>query len=123
MDFQYPMLTSLFSVLLEEGISTARMDLANILIDGINDGSVTCVHKCGWTSKYAYAYMNLLQSRDLWPADLSRQSIADAIAKTKTISDPVPREASGECKYSYKQSQPEYKRNSQYGLEALDGKT
>jgi hypothetical protein len=27
-----------------------------------------CVHRCGWTSKYAYAYLNLLEKKDLWPA-------------------------------------------------------
>ena len=61
---------------LEDARSTARLELADILISGLN--YVECVQKCGWSSKYAYAYMNLLNNHNLWPRGLGRQSITCA---------------------------------------------
>jgi hypothetical protein len=54
--------------LLEEQRSFARLKLGEILIAGIEIGG--CVHRCGWSSKYAYAYVKLLESQNLWPTGL-----------------------------------------------------
>ncbi|KAF2843893.1 hypothetical protein T440DRAFT_437076 [Plenodomus tracheiphilus IPT5] len=109
--------------LLEEARSTARLDLADILVSGIDDPTGSCVHRCGWSSRYAYAYLQLLQARDLWPRALSCLSIADAIVKAETMPDPVPKEADPSCTYSYKHSVPEYRKNRQWRLANLDSKT
>jgi hypothetical protein len=69
---------------------------------GINDVTGTCVHRCGWSSMYAYAYLKLLRTENLWPADLGRKSIAEAIQRAETMPDPVPEEANSSCQYSYK---------------------
>jgi hypothetical protein len=100
----------------------ARLDLADILVSGSDDPTGTCVHRCGWSSSYAYAYLKLLQTEDLWPRALGRLSIADAIAKAGTIPDPVPEEANHPCNYDYKHSVPEYRKNRKWGLENLDSK-
>jgi hypothetical protein len=71
---------------------------------------------------YAYAYLKLLQIQNLWPADLGRRSIAEAIQRAETIPDPVPEEGNSSCQYSRKHCPPEYRRHRQYGLEALDNR-
>jgi hypothetical protein len=98
----------------------ARLHLADILVSGSDDPTATCVHKCGWSSSYAYAYLKLLQTEDLWPRALGRLSIADAIAKAGTIPDPVPEKANHTCKYDHNHSVPEYRKNRKWGLENLD---
>jgi hypothetical protein len=108
--------------MLEEARSTARLDLANILLQGIHDPTGSCVHRCGWSSKYAYAYLNSLQRQDLWPADLGRQSIARAITKAEAISDPIPEERSDSCTYAYKHCAPAYRKNRQWDLAHLDSR-
>lgn len=64
--------------------------------------------------------MNLLNDHDLWPRDLGRQSTADAIVKAGTIPNPIPKETSSACAYSYKHCVPAYRENRQYSLDALD---
>ncbi|PVH69810.1 hypothetical protein DL98DRAFT_564318 [Cadophora sp. DSE1049] len=96
--------------LLEGQRSFARLKLAEILIAGINDGTGMCVHKCGWTSKYAYAYLKMLETRDLWPARLLHISISKAIDLAEKMPDPIPEESSIACIYEYKHAAPEYRR-------------
>ncbi|KAK1534777.1 uncharacterized protein CCOS01_03529 [Colletotrichum costaricense] len=76
--------------LLEEQRGLARLRLAEILTAGVNDVDGLCVHKCGWTSKYAYAYMKLLQEEDLWPARLFHTSITKALELAERMPDPIP---------------------------------
>ena len=64
--------------------------------------------------------MNLLNDHDLWPRDLGRQSTADAIVKAGTIPNPIPKETSSACAYSYKHCVPAYRENRQCSLEAVD---
>ena len=116
------LLSHLREGLLEEARSIARLDLANILMNGIHDPTGTCVHRCGWSSKYAFAYLKLLQIQGLWPADLGRRSIADAIAKAETIPDPIPEEPITSCTYSYKHSAPAYRKNQQHHLTTLNSR-
>jgi hypothetical protein len=108
--------------MLEEARGFTRMKLANILIKGADDPTGSCVHRCGWSSKYAFAYVIELDKQDLWPIHLSRQSISKAIEMVSRMPDPVPQESSASCKYSYKHSTPEYRRHRQWGLEDLDKK-
>jgi hypothetical protein len=68
-----------------------------------------CVHRCGWTSKYAYAYLKLLERKDLWPARLLDISISKAIELAETMPDPIPEEPSIVCTYEYKHAAPEYR--------------
>lgn len=100
--------------LLEEQRSFARLKLAEILIAGINDGTGICSHRCGWSSKYAYAYLKLLKGRDLWPTRLL--CISEAIKIADEMPDPIPEERSVACTYDYKHAAPEYKRNRRWGL-------
>jgi hypothetical protein len=106
--------------LLEEARSIAKLKLADILMNGVNDPTGTCVQDCGWSSKYAYAYLKLLKAHELWPADLGRQSIAHVITKAETIPDPVPLEASQSCIFSFNHSVPKYSMHRQREMTALD---
>lgn len=103
--------------LLEEQRNRARLKLAEILIAGINDGTGMCVHKCGWSSKYAFAYMQSLQRHDLWPTHLL--CLSDAMDLAEKMPDPVPDEKSCTCAYEYKHTVPEYRRNRRWSLENL----
>ncbi|SPJ83766.1 uncharacterized protein FTOL_10282 [Fusarium torulosum] len=104
--------------LLEEQRGFARLEVSQILIEG--GGASSCCHNCGWTSKYAYAYMKLLDLKDLWPADLFRTSIAKALAKAERMPDPVPEERSTECRYAYKHEPPAYRENRHWKLDSLN---
>jgi len=66
-----------------------------------------CVHKCGWTSKYAYAYLKLLGRKDLWPAYLLYTSISRAIELAERMTDPIPEESSIVCRYESNHAAPE----------------
>lgn len=79
-----------------------------------------CVHKCGWTSKYAYAYLKLLEAKDLWPARLVNISISEAIELATNIPDPIPGEPSVACTYGYKHAAPEYRRDRSWSLDTLN---
>lgn len=105
--------------MLEEQRSCARLKLAEILIAGINDGVGMCVHKCGWTSKYAYAYLKLLERKDLWPARLLNISISKAIDLAEIMPDPIPEEPSIACTYGYKHAAPEYREDRCRSLDIL----
>ncbi|KAK1712178.1 hypothetical protein BDP67DRAFT_468452 [Colletotrichum lupini] len=105
--------------LLEEQRGLARLRLAEILTAGVNDATGLCVHKCGWTSKYAYAYMKLLQKEDLWPARLSHTSITKALELAHRMPDPIPEESSTSCVYEYKHTAPAYRRNRSSSLDTF----
>jgi hypothetical protein len=79
-----------------------------MLIAGINDGTGSCVHWCGWSSKYAYAYLKLLEKRDLWPTHLL--CISEAIEIAEKMPDLTPEELSIACTYEYKRAAPEYRK-------------
>ena len=72
--------------LLKEQRSLARLKLAEILIAGIKDR--TCVHKCVWLGKYAYTYLEFLESQSLWPTRLL--CISKAIRIAEKMPDPIP---------------------------------
>lgn len=91
------------------------MKLGEILIGGIT--ALACVHRCGWTSKYAYAYMKLLETQRLWPTALV--VITEAIERANRMPDPVPEESSAVCKYGYKHFVPKYRDSLRYGLDDL----
>lgn len=93
--------------LLEQQRSLARPKLADILVRGFDDGG--CSHRCGFTSKYAYAYMSLLQEKYLFPDGLL--CISNAITAASNMPDPVPQEASVPCNYERNHTVPEYRRN------------
>ncbi|KAF2675684.1 hypothetical protein K458DRAFT_324012 [Lentithecium fluviatile CBS 122367] len=105
---------------LEEARNSARLELADILLKGVNDPTVHCVHKCGWSSKYAYAYLKSLEGQQLWPTHLYRTSISKALESAEKMSDPVPKESSVSCTYGYKHRTPEYRRNRCWSLEQLN---
>ncbi|KAL2040036.1 hypothetical protein N7G274_007439 [Stereocaulon virgatum] len=104
--------------LLEEQRSFARLRLAEILLAGVNDCTGTCVHKCGWSSKYAYAYLKLLERQDLWPTHLL--CISKAIEIAEKMPDPIPEEPSVSCTFGYKHAAPEYRRNRRWSLADLN---
>ncbi|KAF5674644.1 hypothetical protein FCIRC_7709 [Fusarium circinatum] len=64
--------------LLEEQRGFARLKFADILIGGINFGN--CDSGCGWTGKYAYAYMKKLDIENLLPAEFLSRTGDDAKA-------------------------------------------
>lgn len=106
--------------LLEEQRGFARLRVAEILIEGVNDGTGLCVHKCGWTSKYAYAYMKLLEREKLWPAQLPNISISDALQSAESMRDPIPEESSTTCTYGYNHAAPAYRRNRILSLDLFN---
>ncbi|EFR00967.1 hypothetical protein MGYG_03969 [Nannizzia gypsea CBS 118893] len=101
---------------LEEQRNSARLKLGDILIGGITSGGM-CVHKCGWTSKYAYAYLELLRHQGLWPTGLV--TISKAIEQAESIPDPVPDERSAPCQYDYKHEVPEFRKDRQWSIHRL----
>ncbi|KAH7019591.1 hypothetical protein EDB80DRAFT_600972 [Ilyonectria destructans] len=106
--------------LLEEQRGFARLKVAEILIAGVNDGTGLCVHKCGWTSKYAYAYIKLLEREDLWPAHLPHISISKALESAERMPDPIPEESSTACTYEYKHAAPAYRRSRSWSLDIFN---
>ncbi|KAL7909984.1 hypothetical protein GGI35DRAFT_468975 [Trichoderma velutinum] len=106
--------------LLEEQRGFARLRVAEILIAGVNDGTGLCVHKCGWTSKYAYAYIKLLEGEHLWPAHLPHISISKALQSAERMPDPIPEESSTACTYGYKHAAPAYRRNRTLSLDLFN---
>src|ERR1700728_3033503 len=104
--------------LLEEQRSFARLKLAEILIAGINDRAGNCLYRCGWSSKYAYAYLKLLERQNLWPTHLL--CISEAIEIAEKMPDPIPEEPSIACSYGYKHAAPEYRRNRRRSLDDLN---
>ncbi|KAH7128201.1 hypothetical protein B0J11DRAFT_483915 [Dendryphion nanum] len=105
--------------LLEEARSITRLKLASILLNGVNDITGSCCHRCGWTSTHAYAYVKQLEEREIWPAHLSHKPIYKVIETAETMPDPVPKEESAHCTYSYKHCLPEYRSERQKPLENL----
>ncbi|KAI1066987.1 hypothetical protein LB507_011657, partial [Fusarium sp. FIESC RH6] len=81
--------------LLEEQRGLARLEASQILIAG--GGTSSCCHRCGWTSKNVYAYMKLLETRNIWPTNLFHISISRVLEKAETMPDPVPEERSTQC--------------------------
>ena len=79
-----------------------------------------CVHKCGWTSKYAYAYLKLLERRGLWPVRLLHISISKAIDLAEKMPDSIPEEPSIACTYEYKHAAPEYRKGRCWRLDMLN---
>ncbi|TEY61619.1 hypothetical protein BOTCAL_0166g00240 [Botryotinia calthae] len=100
--------------LLETQRSIARLRLSDILLTGINDEQAKCYQKCGRTCKYAYAYLQLLEKKRLWPARLLEISISEAIEVAQNMPDPVPEESSGLCSDARNHRSPEY-RNDRFG--------
>ncbi|KAJ8071950.1 hypothetical protein OCU04_002254 [Sclerotinia nivalis] len=105
--------------LLEQQRSFARLELSEIFISGINKRTGMYVHKCGWTSKYAYAYLNLLRDKQLWRAKLLGLSISEAIEAAENMADPIPNERSITCSYECKHAPPEYRKGRCWSLERL----
>ncbi|KAM5360762.1 hypothetical protein BFJ70_g16769 [Fusarium oxysporum] len=106
--------------MLEEQRGFARLEVSQILIAGGGTGS--CWHNCGWTSKYAYAYMKLLERKDLWPAHLFHISISKALEKAERMPDPVPEERSTQCQYAYKHEPPAYREDRRWKLDSFNKK-
>ncbi|KAK2057686.1 hypothetical protein LY76DRAFT_593972 [Colletotrichum caudatum] len=106
--------------LLEEQRGFARLKMAEILISGVNDETGRCVHRCGWTSKYAYAYIKLLQREYLWPAHLHHISISKALELAERMPDPIPEESSTACTYEYKHAAPAYRRDRSLSLDNFE---
>jgi hypothetical protein len=109
-----------YTALLEEQRSVAKLKLAEILIAGINDADGVCVHACGWSSKYAYAYLNSLERHGLWPTGLV--CISKAIQSAENMPDPVPTEQSIACVFARKHTPPEYRRNRRWKLDDLNNR-
>lgn len=99
----------------EEQRGVARLKLAEILIAGVNEG--TCAHKCGWTSKHAFAYVKQLEREGLWPAKLADIPISNALELADMMPDPVPEESfDTPCTYKYKHAAPAYRRSRGWRL-------
>ncbi|KAL1852454.1 hypothetical protein VTK73DRAFT_9215 [Phialemonium thermophilum] len=96
--------------LLEKQRGVARLKIADILLWEANNGTGLCPHKCGWTSKHAYAYLRLLEREQLWPADLARISISEALRLAEGMPDPTPEERSAACTYERNHAAPQYRK-------------
>ncbi|KAK7177376.1 hypothetical protein PSPO01_16576 [Paraphaeosphaeria sporulosa] len=105
--------------LLEGQRSLARLKLADILQSGIH--AAGCCHRCGWDSKYAYAYLRLLQDNGFRPTELI--NISKSIKSVELLHDPVPEERSTECNFGYKHKPPEYRKDRRWQVEFLESHT
>ncbi|KAM0127389.1 hypothetical protein ACHAO1_009562 [Botrytis cinerea] len=105
--------------LLETQRSAARLGFSEIILEGINDVYAMCNRKCGWTSKWAYAYLQLLGEKRLWPARLHGIPLSEAIESAQNMPDPVPSEDSGVCSDAYSHKSPRYRDGRSRKLEDL----
>lgn len=101
--------------LLEEQRDFTRLKPGDILLGDIESGG--CAHKCGWTSKYAYAYLKSLRNHRLWPTGLS--NISEAIERVGSMPDPIPDERNTSCTYEYKHTAADYRRRRQWLVDDL----
>ncbi|KAF5876279.1 putative btb poz domain-containing protein [Botrytis fragariae] len=108
--------------LLETQRIFVRSEFSEILLEGINEYHGMCAQNCGWICKYAYAYLNLLKENELWPVSLHKISISDAIESAERMPDPVPQEASGECRSARTHTLPWYRDDRSWRLKSLDEK-
>ena len=97
---------------LEEQRCSARLQLGDILIGGIHNG--ICAHRCGWSSKYAYAYLKSLERKHLWPTGLV--GVSESIKRAEMMPDPVPEEPSIACTYERNYDLPDYRSSRRWGL-------
>ncbi|ATY59029.1 hypothetical protein A9K55_002237 [Cordyceps militaris] len=100
---------------LEEQRNRARLELAEILIQGFNSGS--CCHRCGWSSKYAYAYLQSLEKANLWPTSI--RNISKAIEQAGNMPQSIPTEPSVACQYERNHTVPQYNRDRGGRVELL----
>ena len=67
-----------------------RIRLQEIILDGIKDMRTDAFNcKCGWTSHYNDAYMELLKSNRLWPLQMLDITVSQAIEKIEQMNDPA----------------------------------
>ncbi|KAH7247245.1 uncharacterized protein BKA55DRAFT_701558 [Fusarium redolens] len=104
--------------LLEEQRGFARLEIAEILINGVNSGR--CDYGCGWTSTYAHAYISKLEEENLWPANFSNTSISNALRRAEMMPDPVPSERTTTCNSARWHRVPEYRTSRSFRLERLN---
>lgn len=78
-----------------------------------------CYRKCGWISKWTYAYLQLLEEKRLWPARLHEISLSEAIESAQNMPDPAPGEDSGVCNYARDHRSPRYRGERSGKLEHL----
>ncbi|KAH7233760.1 uncharacterized protein BKA55DRAFT_598013 [Fusarium redolens] len=103
---------------LEEQRGFARLEVAEILINGVNSGRCDC--GCGWTSTYTHAYISKLEEQSLWPANLSNTSISNALRRVEMMPDPVPSERTTTCNSARWHRVPEYRTSRSFSLERLN---
>uniref|UniRef100_A0A0D2XLE2 Uncharacterized protein n=1 Tax=Fusarium oxysporum (strain Fo5176) TaxID=660025 RepID=A0A0D2XLE2_FUSOF len=101
--------------LLEEQRGFARLEMAEILVNGVNFGG--CDYRCGWTSTCAYAYISKLEVENLWPARFSNTSISKALERAEMMPDPVPSERTTTCNMAHFRSVPQYRISRSVRLE------
>ncbi|TGO23928.1 hypothetical protein BPAE_0117g00230 [Botrytis paeoniae] len=106
--------------LLETQRIFVRSEFSEILLGGINDRHAICNQRCGWTCKYAYAYLNSLKEKRLWPVGLHKISISEAMESAERMPDPVPEESSIECRHAKMHTPPKYRESRSWKLESLD---
>ncbi|KAI1040025.1 hypothetical protein LB505_006030 [Fusarium chuoi] len=105
--------------LLEEQRGFARLQLADILISGVNFGN--CPGYCGWQDRYTHSYIKKLDAEDLWPAHLFNMSISRALEKADMMPDPVPREKGKPCSTARSHTDPNYRAFRNLRVERLKG--
>ncbi|TXB97405.1 hypothetical protein FocTR4_00010946, partial [Fusarium oxysporum f. sp. cubense] len=105
--------------LLEEQRGFTRLEIAEILLEEVNDSTGLCIHKRGWTSIHAYAYIKLLERKDLWPKSLSHTSISKVLESAERMPDPIPEELSTKCTYAYKHDVPQYRKERSWRLDTF----
>ena len=64
------------------------MELLETLLDASTHRSMAC--PCGWYGKHCIAFIESLRQRYLWPKDIPRRTIWQAIEAVETMRDPNP---------------------------------
>lgn len=102
---------------MEERRSRIRLKLQQLLVEGALDCRSDCA--CGWTSKYAFAYLVLLEEGNLLPERMLDQSISCVMQAAEQMSDPTPAQQNLPCKGYGLHREPDYRKQRGRDLENL----
>jgi hypothetical protein len=106
--------------LLEERRTVLRMKLEHLILRGVS--YAICYNgrgECDFPSRCARAYIQLLQSAELWPIATVTMSISKAIDVLEKMGDPTVSFDGIQCDCLSMHSTPNYKRNRNKDLDEL----
>lgn len=85
------------------------MRLQEVLLNG--DTRICSGCSCGWTSRYAFAYLQLLEREGLSPINVLDYQIWRALRRAEQLNDPTPPKDDGSCESCRQHSKSDYREN------------